>query len=156
MIARHDRAAIKHNARDIHPRQSHACRRNCFITGHQNNNAVKAMALHGQFNRVRNHFAGHERSAHPLTAHCDAVGNRNRVKIDWRTARCANTRANRNSELIKVHVTGTHIGPCIENRNHRAFKILVIHTCGTEHSARGSTAWTFDDCITSFCHTLTL
>jgi len=60
----------------------------------------------------------------------------------------------RNGELIKVHITRAHIGPCIENRDNRAFEILIIHACSAEHRPRGSAAWAFDYSITSFCHLL--
>jgi len=93
VVPRHDRAAIKHDARNIHPSEGHACCWDGFIASHQYNDAVEAVTFHGEFNGITNHFAGHKRGAHAFASHGDTVGNCDGVKINRRSACGANTRA---------------------------------------------------------------
>src|SRR5262249_43994073 len=62
-----------------------------FVTARDADERIVTMAAHGEFDRVRDHLARHERGFHPFVPHCDAVCDGDSAEFTRRTARFLHT-----------------------------------------------------------------
>ena len=84
-LAGHNRAAIKKHAWHIQPQHRHHHTGQRLVTARNANQRIIGMPAHGQLNTVSNHLPAHQRGAHPLMAHSDAVRHRDRAKLARRS-----------------------------------------------------------------------
>ena len=80
VAAGHNRAAVNKHRRTVQSRHGHHAAGHVFVAAADRDDAVEALATDHGFNRVGNHFAGHQRIFHAFGAHRNAVGNRDGVE----------------------------------------------------------------------------
>ena len=85
-LARRNRSAVEHDARDVQARQRHDRAGNRLVAADQHDEAVEAVAARHELDRIGDHLAADERGAHPFGAHRDAVGDRDGVELHRRAA----------------------------------------------------------------------
>ena len=125
-LARRNGAAVQDQARNIQPRQRHDSSRNRFVAAHENDQRVKQIAAGDQLNGIRDDFTAHQRSAHTLGAHGDAVGNGNGVELQWSSARGANALLDVFRQFAKVIVAGTDFDPGVGDADEWFLEIVII------------------------------
>ena len=81
-----DRAAIHEHAGHVQPHHRHHHARQRLVAAGEPDQRVVAMPAHGEFHRVRDQVARHQRGLHALVAHRDAVGHRDGGEFARRAA----------------------------------------------------------------------
>src|SRR5579859_6574112 len=108
-FARGDGAAIKNQAGNIQPCQSHDACRNGLVAPDKDDERVEKIAASDQFDGVGDDLAADQRSAHTFRAHGDPVRDGNGVEFERSTAGGANTVFDMDCKLAKVIVTGSDL-----------------------------------------------
>ncbi len=135
--ARHDRAAVENDARQIETRRRHCRRRNGLVASGNEHDRVERMAAHGELGGIGDHLAAHQRGAHAARAHGDAVGNDDGVELDRRSARCLDALRGMLGEVAQMHVAGRYGREAVHHGDQRLRQGLRVETGGVKHGARG-------------------
>ena len=86
------------------------------------------IASRDEFDRVSNDFAADQGSAHPLSAHGDAIGDRDGIEFHRCSASRANAGLHRGSEFTQMEVAGADFSPGIGNADDGAAQILIAES----------------------------
>ena len=135
-VARRDRAAVEHEARDVEARERHHAAGNRLVAADEDDEAVEAVAARDQLDRVGDHLAADERRAHALGAHRDAVGDRDRVELHRRAAGGADAGLHVLGEVAQVVVARADLDPRVGDADERLLQIGVGEADGLQHRAR--------------------
>ena len=100
---------------------------------------VKHISARHQFDRIGDHFAAHQRGAHPFGAHGDAVGNGYGVELQRRSAGCADAGLHVDGKLSQVIVARANFDPGVRYADERLGEILVLESAGAQHGASTGT-----------------
>ena len=84
--ARRDRAAVEHHRGHVQAGERHHRAGDRLVAARHRDDGVELVAAHDQLDRVGDHLAADQRGLHPLGAHRDAVGDRDRVELHRRAA----------------------------------------------------------------------
>ena len=136
--ARLDRAAVNEDAWTVEPRQGHHAARHVLVAAANGNQAVKALCTGHGLDRIGDHFARHQRIAHPRGPHRNTVRNRDGIENHALAPGAVDTLAGILGQLVDVHVAGRHHAPCGCNADLGLVEILVGETDRVQHrAARG-------------------
>ena len=137
VAARRDRAAVEHQARQVEARERHHAARDRLVAARERDHGVEQVAARDQLDRVGDHLAAHERGLHPLGAHRDPVGDRDRVELHRRAAGGAHAVLDPLGEAAQVEVAGHRLGPGVGDADDRALERVVVEADALQVGARG-------------------
>src|SRR5207253_11163361 len=109
--AGHDRAAVDHEAGDVHARERHDRAWDGLVAAADANERVEEMPARDQLDGVSDHLARDERCLHTLGAHRDPVAHGDRVDLDRGATRLPNASLDPLRELPVVEVARHDIVP---------------------------------------------
>ena len=116
---RRDRSAVQHQAGHVQPRQGHGPRRDGLVAPDENDETVEAVSTRDQLDRIGDDFAAHQRGAHPLRAHGDAVRDGDGVELHRRAARLTDAVFHVHRQIAEVKVAGTDLDPRVRHADER-------------------------------------
>ena len=142
ICAREDRAAVEVDRRQIHPSHRHQHARLGLVAARDPDERVQALRVHHQLDGVGDQIARHQRCLHPLVAHRDAVGDRDRRELERDAPALADAFLRERRELVEVVVARRHLVP---RRGHRDLWLIEVVLTETDRAqvraggcARGS------------------
>ena len=121
-----DRAAVEHQAGDVEAGQRHHRAGDRLVAGGERHDRVELVAAGHQLDRVGDHLAADERGLHPLGAHRDPVGDRDRVELHRRAAGSADAALDVLGEAAQVEVAGHRLGPGVGDADRRLRQRVVV------------------------------
>ena len=92
-----------------------------------------------KLDRVGDHLTRHERGAHALDAHRDAIRDRDGVELHRRSTGRADALLHPLRQLALVEVAGHRLNPFRSDTDERLCQILIREADGLQHRARGRT-----------------
>ncbi len=142
--ARHDRAAVEDDARQIEPCRRHRRGGQSLVAADQEQHAVERMAAHGELGRIGDQLAAHQRGPHAARAHGDAVGDDDRVEVDRGAAGCLDPAPGVIGEVAQVHVARGYSRPAVDDGDERLGERFLVIACGAEHGPGRGTGGAFN------------
>ena len=136
VLARHGRTVVDEHAREVEAGGSHQHRRDRLVAAREPDEAVEALGVHHGLDRVGDHLARHERGAHPLVAHRDAVADGDRSELEREAAGLPNADLGVLGELAQRHVARGDLVPRRRDRDLRLVPVVVAHPDGAQHRPR--------------------
>ena len=146
-VAGHDRAAVQHQAGHVQARQRHHRPGDGLVAARQRDDAVAHRAAHRELDRIRDHLARHQRRAHPLGPHADAVGDDDGVELDGRAAGGADAFLDLGAQLTQMQVARRRVGPGVRDRDQRLVQVRVVEPGRLQHRPRGRARDALLDCV---------
>jgi hypothetical protein len=131
-----DRAAVEHQRRDVEPGQRHHAARDRLVAARERYHGVEHVAARHQLDRVGDHLAADERSAHPLGPHRDAVRDRHCVELHRRAAGGADAVLDTLREPPQMEVARHRLGPGVGDADDRPLQRLVVEADALQVRAR--------------------
>ena len=135
---RRDRAVVEHEPRQVETRERHHRRRDRLVAADDAHEAVEQVAARDELDRVRDRLARHERRAHALGPHRDAVRDRDRVELDGRAAGFDDAAAHMARELALIPVARHRLDPVRRDADERTRERVVVEPDPFQHRARGA------------------
>ena len=142
-----DRAAVEHQARHVaQPGERHHAAGDRLVAARQRDQGVEHVAARHELDRVGDHLAAHERGAHALGAHRDAVRDGDGVELHRRAAGGAHAVLDPLGEPAQVEVAGHRLGPGVGDADDRPLQRVVVEADSLQVRARlGSVRAVEDD-----------
>ena len=134
--AGHDRAAVDHEAGDVHARERHDRAWDGLVAAADANERVEEMPACDQLDGVSDHLARDERCLHTLGAHRDPVAHGDRVELDRGATRFANAFLDPLRELPVVEVARHDLDPRMRDPNEWPAEVFVVVADRSHHRAR--------------------
>ena len=142
-LPRRDRAAVEHQAGDVETRQGHDRGGDGLVAADEHDQRIQEVAARDQLDRIGDDLAADQGRPHPLAAHGDPVGDRDRVEFEGGAAGLANSRLDVGSQLAQVEVAGADLGPGVGDADQRPTQVLVSQPGGAQHRPGGRPARAF-------------
>ena len=111
--------------RPVEPRGGHQHAWQRLVTAGQQHAAVEPLGLHHDLDRVGDHLAADQRVVHPLVAHRDAVGHRDRAELQGIPARLAYARLGGLGQPVQREVAGRDLVPGRGDTDLRLGEVVV-------------------------------
>src|SRR5262249_16537913 len=137
ILAVHDRAAVEHHARQVEPRHRHHHRRDGLVAARDAHEGVEEVPAHHQLDGVGDPVTADERGLHALGSHRDAIGHRDRVELDRRTAGGPDPFLHLLGQLAVVCIARRELDPAVGHTDERLLEVFVGEADGSEVGARG-------------------
>ena len=131
--SRRDRTAVEDQRRQIEARQDHRGGGDRLVAADQHDQRVEEVAARDQLDRIGDHFAAHQRGAHPRGSHRDPVGDRDGVELHRRAARGAHAVLERRRQLPQVQVARADLGPGIRDAHDGARQRVAVEARRPQH-----------------------
>src|SRR5260370_24748166 len=139
-----DRTAIENESGNVQASERHDAAGNCLVAADENHECIEKISARDKFYRVGNHFTADQGSFHTLGAHGNAVGNGNRVELERRSARFADTVFYMLREFAHVIIAVADFDPGIGDADERLREVFVLKARSTKHGAGTGAAGAFD------------
>src|SRR5437773_367657 len=120
-----DGAAIENQAGNVEASERHDAAGNGFVAANENDESIEEVAASDKLDGIGNHFAAHQRGAHPLRAHGDAVGDRYRVEFKRRATGGAYTCFDVPGKFAQVIIARADFDPGIGHADERAREVFI-------------------------------
>ncbi|QEM44368.1 hypothetical protein FZ046_05850 [Mycolicibacterium grossiae] len=135
--ARHDRAVVEEDVREVEPRGRHQHAGDRLVAAGEQHGAVEALGLHHGLDAVGDDLAGHQGEVHALVAHRDAVGHGDGAELQRITAAGVHAGLHRLREPLQRHVARGDLVPGRADADLRLGPVVVAHAHGAQHPAGG-------------------
>ena len=136
-IAWQNRPAIEEDRRYVETAHGHHHAWQRLVASGQTDERVIAMATHGQFDRVGDHFPADQRRLHALMAHGDPVGHGNRAEFARRAVRRCNPLLHDLGLTHQRDVAGRRFVPARRDSDKWLAHLLVRQAHGVIERAMG-------------------
>src|SRR5260370_36046940 len=123
-------SAVDEDGRYVEPAHRHHHAGQRLVAAGDADQSVIAVAPHGEFHRISDHFAGWQRRPHAVVPHGNAVGDRDGAELAWRSARRRDALLDGLSLTHQRDVTRRRLVPAASNPDERLVDLLV----GKPHS----------------------
>ena len=136
--ARHDRAVVEEDARQVQTRGGHQHARDRLVATGEQHRSVEALGLHDRLDAVGDDLARHQREVHALVAHRDAVGHRDGAEFQRVAAgrECTPSLTDCASRSQR-HVARGDLVPRRADADLRLGPVVVTHADRAQHAAGG-------------------
>ena len=132
-----DRARVEEHRRQVEARGRHQHARQRLVAAGQQDRAVEAFGLHDSLDGVGDDLPRHEREVHPVVAHGDAVGHRDRAELQRVAAGRVHALLGRLRQPVEGQVARRDLVPRAGDADDRLVPVAVPHPDGAEHAAGG-------------------
>ena len=123
--SRRDRAGVDDDGGDVEPGERHGGGWDRLVAADDGDDPVAHVGAPRQLDRVRDQLAAHERCLHPLRAHRQDVGDRDRVQLERRGPRLADAALDELGETPVVEVARHRLDPRVSDDDDRPAQVLV-------------------------------
>ena len=128
-----DRAAVNEYRRPVESCQSHDATRHVLVAPADRDQPVKPFRGRHGLDGIGDDFPRNQRVAHPLGAHGNPVGYRNRIEDDALAAGLVCARTGQFRQPADMHVAGRHHAPGGGNADLRFGEVFILETDRAQH-----------------------
>ena len=117
--ARHDRTAVEHQGRYVHPAEGHDGARYGLVAAGKGDEPVEHVPDRDQFDGIRNNLPAYQGGLHPLAAHGDTVGYGYGIELHGRATRLPDAFFHVFGKVPEMIGTGTDFNPGVGDSDDR-------------------------------------